>query len=174
MNPNVLAFGLYIVAVCVVSAAWFLTDAEVLRRNEDVTGRSTSHGSRFAKFARDPVLAVKSLPSDYASIHEARNTPSPDPILEAHRRRANRLFIACVAAVFGGLPMSLLIVGVLVRLHRFLSLSLWMHALIIGGWLAVLIAVGRLRDRSRLTLLLMMLGLATSILFAVVAVVDQA
>jgi hypothetical protein len=174
MNPTVLAFGLYAFAVCVLAAAWFLTDADLLRRNEDVTGLSTSHGCRFANFARDPVLAVKSLPSDFAAIHEARNTPSPDPILETRRKRANRLFVATAAVVFGGLPLSLFIVGVLARLHRFMSLSLWTHALIIAVWLAILIAIGRRSDRSRLALLLVMLGLATSILFAVFASLDQA
>lgn len=172
MSLMLLAFGLWVFAVAATGVGWFLTDSQLLRRHEEITGRKISHGSRFARFARDPVLAVKSLPADLAAVNDARSTASADPSLETLRRRSWRLFIAAVLFGFGGLPLSFATVGLLARLDRFLSVSGWMHALIVAGWLALTIAIVRRSYRSRQAVLIALVGLITSVLFAVVASVD--
>jgi hypothetical protein len=173
VSLTIFAFGLWVFVVGVLGVGWFLTDARMLRRYEGVTGRAISHGSRLAQFARNPLLAIKSLPAGLAAVGEARGTPSADPTLEALRKQSSRLFIATILVGLGGLPLSFATVGVLARLDRFMSLSAWMHALIIGVWLALTIAIVRQPDRSRLAVLFAVAGLGVSILFAGVAVLDR-
>jgi hypothetical protein len=173
VNLQLLAFGLWVFGVIALAVGLFVTDSQLLRRYEEVTGRKISHSSRFARFARDPVLAVKSLPADFVGSWDARNTTSTDPSLEMFRRRWWRLFIAMVVLGFAGLPLSFATVGLFARLDRFLSLSDWMHALIVAGWLALTIAILRRGDRSRLAVAIALVGLITSVLFGLIAGVDR-
>ena len=145
----------------------------MLRRYEEVTGRSISRGSRFAKFARSPLLAIRSMPTDLATIGAARTAQTSDPDLEALQKRSSALFVGIIVAGFGGLPLSFATVGVLARLDRFLSLSAWMHALIIGVWLALTLAALRQRDRSRIAVLIVLAGLGVSVLFALIFAIDR-
>jgi hypothetical protein len=173
VSLQLLAFGLWVLGVAALVVGLFITDSQLLRRYEEVTGRKISHSSRFARFARDPALAVKSLPADLVGSWDARSTTSTDLSLEMLRRRWWRLLIAMVVLGFGGLPLSFATVGLLARLDRFLSLAGWMHLLIVAGWLALTIWILRQRDRSRLAVLLALMGLGVSVLFASVAGVDR-
>ena len=172
MISTPIAIGIWVLLVTACGFGWFLTDALLLRRYEERTGRPVSHGSRFARFVRDPVLAVRSLKSDLDTVGDARDMPSDDSDTEWLRRTSSQLLLATIIVGFAGLPVSILAVGMFVRLSQTLGLSLLAHVVIVGLWILLGVATLKRSDRSRAAVLFVLAGLVISILFGLTSMLS--
>lgn len=83
MSLTAFAIGLYAVVVVGFAVAWFVTDSELLSRYEELTGKRVSHGSRFVRFAQNPIGAVRDVPAFLDVAHDAR-FGSADPVRSAY------------------------------------------------------------------------------------------
>jgi hypothetical protein len=165
------AFALWFASVLAIAILWFWTDQTFLGRYQSRYGGYPSRKDQTDSLVRDPVGLLRQLPRQVARQLDARQIPVDDPSLEGLRTRASRLYLLLIAAGFGGLPLSFVLVGIAGRVAQAVDLPFVVYIAITAGWGIAALWVIRRPDRSRIAVAIVLTALCASLLVTVVGVV---
>ena len=123
MSGVVFAIGLWIVAMAVLFAAWFVTQTAFLSAYRQRFSGFTSATDNALDVVRNPAGLLRRAPGEWRRKFSAQMSRIDDPVLERRRVRALRLYAAFAICAFGGLPAALLLVALAERVGSALGIK---------------------------------------------------